>query len=57
MLNNVPKFQKIYLLVAFIAISGMGVDVAGAQRDALEPIRIQLRWSHQFQFAGYYASH
>ena len=27
-----------------------------AATPALEPVTIQLRWSHQFQFAGYYAA-
>ncbi len=28
----------------------------GAQDTSLEPVTIQLRWRHQFQFAGYYAA-
>jgi signal transduction histidine kinase len=31
--------------------------VCGAQTsEALEPVRLQLKWRHQFQFAGYYAA-
>ncbi len=29
---------------------------AAAQPPKFEPVTIQLRWSHQFQFAGYYAA-
>ncbi|MGB5422605.1 MAG: ABC transporter substrate-binding protein, partial [Desulfobacterales bacterium] len=30
--------------------------MVGAQSTVLEPVTIQLRWFHQFQFAGYYAA-
>ena len=43
-------------LVAFIFVSFFAVVVACAQSPALEPVTIQLRWFHQFQFAGYYAA-
>ena len=33
-----------------------GAVSAFAESPALEPVTIQLRWSHQFQFAGYYAA-
>jgi hypothetical protein len=29
---------------------------AGAQNRPLERVRLQLKWMHQFQFAGYYAA-
>lgn len=28
----------------------------GAQPRSLDPVRLQLKWHHQFQFAGYYAA-
>ena len=28
----------------------------GAQSSGLDPVRLQLKWHHQFQFAGYYAA-
>lgn len=36
-------------------LSGLTVRSANAQ-DELKPATIQLKWSHQFQFAGYYAA-
>ncbi|MBC2734027.1 MAG: ABC transporter substrate-binding protein [Desulfobacteraceae bacterium] len=33
-----------------------GAAAAFAATPTLEPVTIQLRWSHQFQFAGYYAA-
>ncbi|MBU1235087.1 MAG: ABC transporter substrate-binding protein [Proteobacteria bacterium] len=37
-------------------ISTASIEVAAAQSPESEPVTIQLRWSHQFQFAGYYAA-
>ncbi|MGB5619138.1 MAG: ABC transporter substrate-binding protein [Desulfobacterales bacterium] len=34
----------------------MTVNMVAAQNTALEPVTIQLRWFHQFQFAGHYAA-
>jgi two-component system sensor histidine kinase EvgS len=47
-----------------VALSGMvvlllalwGLVLPLAETHAFEPVTIQLRWSHQFQFAGYYAA-
>ncbi len=30
--------------------------LSAAQASDLTPIRLQLKWTHQFQFAGYYAA-
>ena len=30
--------------------------VSYSQESALIPIKLQLKWKHQFQFAGYYAA-
>lgn len=38
---------------SFFPFSAIVVQAAPAQ---LEPVTLQLRWSHQFQFAGYYAA-
>ena len=32
------------------------VSVAANADNDLEPVRVQLKWAHQFQFAGYYAA-
>jgi len=41
------------MLILLFEVSG---DVACAENSKKEAITIQLRWSHQFQFAGYYAA-
>jgi ABC-type amino acid transport substrate-binding protein len=55
-MNIRHKPLTIALLVASIFISFLNVNIVGAQNTALEPVTIQLRWFHQFQFAGYYAA-
>jgi len=55
-MNILHKSLTIAFLAVFIFISGLNVDFVGAQNTALEPVTIQLRWFHQFQFAGYYAA-
>lgn len=40
------------LFVAFSTLTGLPVNVSAAS----EKIVLQLRWDHQFQFAGYYAA-
>lgn len=42
------------VLVALLLLGG-GASLR-ADRTALEPVRVQLKWKHQFQFAGYYAA-
>lgn len=34
----------------------LGAPWANATTPRLEPVRVQLKWKHQFQFAGYYAA-
>jgi len=46
----------IALLAVCICFSGKSITVCLAQNATLEPVAIQLRWFHQFQFAGYYAA-
>ena len=43
------------LLFHICLLSGLAVGMANA-KDELQPVKIQLKWSHQFQFAGYYAA-
>ncbi|OYX75709.1 MAG: hypothetical protein B7Y95_00925 [Rhizobiales bacterium 32-66-11] len=44
--------------VAFICLTACSPTHAQstASQSGLEPVRIQLKWSHQFQFAGFYAA-
>ncbi len=49
------RLVALSLMIALLPVLG-GVVAAMAAMPALEPVTIQLRWSHQFQFAGYYAA-
>lgn len=40
-------------VVAALALAG---GLAGAEHAPLRKVRLQLKWQHQFQFAGYYAA-
>lgn len=43
-----------WLALAFLA--GLVDSAAAVQTTQLEQVRLQLKWPHQFQFAGYYAA-
>ncbi len=43
------------ILIQFCLLSCVAVSVA-REKDALQPVTLQLKWFHQFQFAGYYAA-
>ena len=45
------RFREI-VLILLLGLSGAGLSTAGAE----EKVVLQLRWDHQFQFAGYYAA-
>ena len=45
-----PGFSKQFLLVCIITVLGISPGFA------LENVTLQLKWIHQFQFAGYYAA-
>jgi len=50
---------KVYLcltLAVFIAAQGVLADSDRHSGEPLRPVRVQLKWAHQFQFAGYYAA-
>jgi diguanylate cyclase (GGDEF)-like protein/PAS domain S-box-containing protein len=49
--------RALCLVVAFCcALIASWNNDAGAQNRPLERVRLQLKWMHQFQFAGYYAA-
>jgi diguanylate cyclase (GGDEF)-like protein/PAS domain S-box-containing protein len=50
----VPKVRK-YLIHLF-AIIWLLLNINAVQSDELDPVTLQLKWKHQFQFAGYYAA-
>ena len=58
--RSIRQRQKICPALLFwvlpLICSFLNPDTACAQKPALEPVTIQLRWFHQFQFAGYYAA-
>lgn len=41
---------------AMLAINVIGTDLIAEEKEEKDKITIQLRWDHQFQFAGYYAA-
>lgn len=52
------RLSLVILLV--LGLPGLSADHSWATEapdpDALRPLRVQLKWTHQFQFAGYYAA-
>lgn len=44
------------LLLALTGAAGWAAAAASPPGDALETVTLQLKWQHQFQFAGYYAA-
>jgi ABC-type nitrate/sulfonate/bicarbonate transport system substrate-binding protein len=56
-MSSIRQISLIFLcLETAFYIWFSNVDIVRAQDKALEPVTIQLRWFHQFQFAGYYAA-
>lgn len=49
------RVKTLFLLVVFMLLIISSLNVIGAQSE-LQNVKLQLRWSHQFQFAGYYAA-
>ena len=46
----------IVLLIAVVSCTVLSFPVQAANNAAVEKVRLQLKWRHQFQFAGYYAA-
>ncbi len=46
-------FQPLLILLLLLAINSAG---SVEPETKLEPVTLQLKWKHQFQFAGYYAA-
>tara|TARA_R100000027_G_scaffold41879_4_gene31253 strand:+ start:18684 stop:19121 length:438 start_codon:yes stop_codon:yes gene_type:complete len=48
--------MKFCVLILVATVLG-GIVVSGAKEErSLDSVRLQLKWRHQFQFAGYYAA-
>lgn len=43
-------------LIHIFAIIWLLLNINAVQSDELDPVTLQLKWKHQFQFAGYYAA-
>lgn len=49
--------HDLYLLLACLCTGVVADEPEFTRADAtLQPVRLQLKWTHQFQFAGYYAA-
>lgn len=48
--------RRAALLLGTLFLALGGSVAQGSPATALEPVTLQLRWQHQFQFAGYYAA-
>lgn len=59
-LDNIdPGLRKAGRLLSSLAmfwLASVGGGFGACAAEALEPVTMQLRWLHQFQFAGYYAA-
>lgn len=44
------------LILGVVASLALASGLAGAEGAPLRKVRLQLKWKHQFQFAGYYAA-
>jgi diguanylate cyclase (GGDEF)-like protein/PAS domain S-box-containing protein len=51
------RWRRLGLAVALCGLGALlGAPFAAEGAPALEPVTLQLKWLHQFQFAGYYAA-
>jgi NitT/TauT family transport system substrate-binding protein len=53
-MNMLSRKSIPFLLILTIAVSGCGPS--GSPKPALTPVTVQFRWTHQAQFAGFYAA-
>jgi len=45
-----------FLVLPWLTLAPAGAASPSGPDRSLEPVRLQLKWRHQFQFAGYYAA-
>ncbi|MEO8206183.1 MAG: ABC transporter substrate-binding protein [Chthoniobacterales bacterium] len=55
-LQKRPPAYAILTLLLFLSNTQVSVAAPPAAENKLTPITLQLKWKHQFQFAGYYAA-
>jgi len=53
---QLPLMQLLTRCVFIIALAFSGLHYPDAWSAPMEKVRLQLKWYHQFQFAGYYAA-
>ncbi len=51
-----PPCRVPLCLSSWLAATALGLAAGALPAHALEKVTVQLRWQHQFQFAGYYAA-
>ncbi len=49
-------FLMLCLAMSYISTQGLAFAQQNDQQTPLDPVTLQLKWKHQFQFAGYYAA-
>jgi two-component system sensor histidine kinase/response regulator len=53
----ISDIKKQYLhCLSILLFASILIFFAVSQASALEEVTLQLKWTHQFQFAGYYAA-
>ena len=64
-MSTYPKEYRIFkqfgqitllLMVCILASGCISSQLDAPQKPALQKVTLQLRWDHQYQFAGYYAA-
>ena len=53
-MRNCIKREQITSILAFFSTLFFSLQISADEGKKLEPIVLQLKWTHQFQFAGYY---
>ncbi len=54
--HPVRAIRALLLLISLLSVALPAAAQSRPQEAPLTPVRLQLKWSHQFQFAGYYAA-
>lgn len=53
--NNANKFCKLISIIYILCVISLPGNAYAGNQD-METVTLQLKWTHQFQFAGYYAA-
>lgn len=55
-ISSTARSVCLWLLVATFCLPVFATDKPHSSASSIEKVRLQLKWFHQFQFAGYYAA-